>query len=264
MRRALLALALALFAPTLAEAAISVSPARLEKAVSPDNNTLDFVISNPSKKAVDITLSTAPVAHDRSGQSIPGKPGYAYDASGLIHFDSPIHFTLPALRWRRIHAHVDVPNRPGGGYAYIYVRGLDAGQDPNKVMSALRVGMVVELTFPNPGTRKVAVEGLVERQGNLWVTVRNEGQIHLMPEGTLTLEDRRGNTVGTAQIVGGNIFPGLVRELLLTGLPASLPAGSYTAKVAIDAPAQASFTEAVAVKDGKIAPVSSLAVVGSR
>lgn len=263
MRRALL-VALTLLCPTLATAAISVSPARLEKAVSPDNNTLDFVISNPSKVAVEITLSTAPVAHDRDGASIPGKPGYPYDASGLIHFDSPTHFTLAALRWRRIHAHVDVPNRAGGGYAYVYVRGIDANQDPTKAMAALRVGMVIELAFPNPGKVALAVQGLVEKKGELRVAVRNDGQIHVAPQGTLTLQDPSGKTVGTATLVGGNIFPGLVRDLKLTGLPDSLPPGDYTAKVAIQAPTEASFTEAVAVKDGKLSPVPGLAVLGSR
>jgi hypothetical protein len=263
MRRVPLALALTLLLPALGQAALTVSPARIEKAVSPDDNTLDFVISNPSKVAVEVTLSTAPITHDRQGASREAKPGGAYDASGLIHFDKATHFTLAARRWRRIHAHVDVPSRPGGGYAFIYVQGVDANQSAHQVVNVLRVGAVVELTFPDPGKKAVAVEGLVTRDGELRVVVRNEGQIHVAPQGTVTLQDQTGKEL-TATLETANIFPGLVRELKVTGLPPTLPSGSYAAKVAIRAPTDATLSEVVAVKDGEITRNSGLAVIGAR
>jgi hypothetical protein len=255
-------LLLALLVPSLCFADIAVSPVSIDKAVSATDNTLEWVVANPSDQPVDVTLSTGPLTHDLEGRPQAGKAGWAYDASGLIHFDQPA-FTLAPRRWKRVRAHVDVPGRQGGGYAFVYVRGMPSHADARGITSALRVGVVVELTFPDAGKPALRVEGLTSGSDGLGVTVRNDGPAHVHPAGTVAIKDRAGNTVWSAPVVPANIFPGLSRTLKLTAVPA-LPSGDYRAEVALTSPARASLTEAVAVRDGKLHAGEATAKVSQR
>ena len=244
-------LALAALAPALCLANIAVSPVKIEKTISPKDNTVELVVANPGDAPVEISLSAAPLVHDREGRPMEGKPGYRYDASGLIHFEQP-SFTLGPRRWKRVRAHVDVPSRPGGAYAFIYVKGLDAGASGPGIRSALRVGVVTELTFPDPGKPALEVQGLVSHGNDVAVAVRNDGPAHVRPAGTVVLKDRRGQPIWSAPVVPENIFPGLVRELKVSGAPRSLAAGDYAAEVVLTSPAPATLDTSVAVRDGKL------------
>src|SRR5687767_7440861 len=135
---------------TSALAGVAVSPMVIEKAITATDNQLEVVVSNSSTEPMRITLSTAPLGHDRRGAPVE-MPGYAYDVSQNIELAQP-EFILQPRRWRRVRASVKLPERTGGGYALLYVKALPANLPATTtVVTALRVAVLVELSFP--GTR---------------------------------------------------------------------------------------------------------------
>src|SRR3954449_1411381 len=124
MRSSLLLLPLCL-APGLALAGFSVSPVKIDRAVTPTDNVLELIVSNPGEHPLNLELSAVPLVHDERGAPKEGPDSYRYDISKNIHFDTP-SLVLPARKWKRLRARIDVPNRAGGGYAMIYVRGIEA------------------------------------------------------------------------------------------------------------------------------------------
>lgn len=243
-----------LVVPGLAFAGLTVNPIRIEKSLDGSDNQLEFIVSNSSEKDLHMTFSAGPLAHDENGAPVAGEPGSAYDISSRIRFERDT-VLLPSRRWKRIRARVEVPSRPGGGYAFIYVHAVEsAPAEEAKVVTATRVGIIVALTFSDPGTVSARVEHLSFVGGEPRVRLRNDGQRTTRPSGVLVLRDVSGKSIWSGELESANIFPELVRDLKVSGFPRELPSGQYSAEIQVTAPRALAETRRLAVMDGQIIP----------
>jgi len=238
--------------PGLAVAGLSVNPIRIEKAVAPSNNEIEFIVSNSTAEDLRLTLSTVPLAHDVNGAPVEGPVGTAHDASKLIRFEQD-SMLLPSRRWKRVRARVEIPSRPGSGYAFVYVLATSATRPvEERVVTATRVGIVVALTFPDPGKASVQLDRLAYQQGEFTVRLRNEGQRTVRPAGQLLLRDLKGQQVWSGELASANIYAELKRDFKVAGLPRDLAEGQYTLDLQVTAPNATSQTRRLAVMDGQI------------
>ena len=241
-----------LLVATPARADFSVAPTRITRSVSATDNVLELVISNSGDKALEVFFSAVPVTHDREGAPSEGTAAYAYDASKHIHFDK-VSVILAPRRWKRIRARVEVPQRAGGGYAYVYASAREADiPETQKVVNVARIAVLVALTYPDAGKSALAVENMELRGGQLRVAVRNEGQTVAAPSGQLVVRDLSGKPVWTGKLEPGNILPERVRELKVDGLPIALTSGQYTAHAEIRSPVPVQQAQRLAVVEGQL------------
>lgn len=247
---------------TTASATLSVAPIKIEKAVTETDNVLEFVVSNHGEKPVQLTLSTAALGHDRSGVPVEVAPGSRFDLSSKIRFEKS-SVTLPAKRWKRLRARVDVPHRSGGGAALIYVRAQDAEArlDSTGVVAAYQIGIVVAVTFPDKGQVSMKVEDLQLDPDGLRVSVRNQGDALALARGHVKLTDTMGRTVWEGNLVAANVFPDHVRLLELNGAPPALASGEYQLTAELTSPVNDQVVRAASFVDGqlKLAPASGIA-----
>ena len=194
MRSLRLLTLLALSLPGAALAGLTVSPVVIDRPGKTGDNTLEFVLANPSEHPMKVTLSAVPLVHDEKGAPKEGPASYRYDLSRQIRFETP-ELVLAPRRWKRLRAHVELPARSGGGYAMIYARGTEADLPAGAVTAALRVGVLVELTFPDAGRAALTIEDVSVERGAFKISVRNQGDSHTVPTGKIALKDRSGREV---------------------------------------------------------------------
>jgi hypothetical protein len=247
--RLFIAVALLWGLPALA--GFAASPMRIERAVSPDDNILEFVLSNTTDEDLQVGLRTAPVKQNRAGWPVEGTKDYPYDISSLIHLDQT-SLTLKARKWKRVRARVDVPSRPGGGYAFIYARVEPSAKPGQTVVSTLQLGIVVELTFPEVGKAAIAVEDLLADKNGLRVAVSNQGNVHSKPQGKVEMLNVSGARVWSSTLVPANVFPLSTRELLLSEKPPAFAPGKYAVRVTLEGSDATSFERNVASVDGQL------------
>lgn len=248
MLRPLLLAIVALSLP--AAAGVAVSPLIIDKPITAADNQLEFVVSNSTGEAMRIELSTAPLGHDRAGAPVELN-GYRYDASSQIRLPQQ-SFVLAPQRWKRVRATVELPQRTGGGYALIYVKALPAKLDPAAtIVTALRIAVLAELTFPGSPSAKVTLGDLVPDKQGLKVAVNNPGTVHAKPAGRVVLRTLDGKERWQAPFSGGNVFPELTREFRVEGVPHGVAEGQYLAEVELHAPVEAKLERRVALVEGQ-------------
>lgn len=240
-----------LCASSVAYASINVSPMLIEQTVTAENNEIELTLANGGTTPIEVQLSTSPMQHDRKGNAISGRSEYAHDISRLIRVPEG-RITIKPRKWRRVRIPVDVPKRAGGGYAFVHVTTIPDATSTAMVLASVDFRVIVELTFGAPTPKLVEIEEVIADQRQLAVAVRNQGEAHVRPTGSLELRDAAGKVVFTAPLEAQNVFPKLTRELKpATPLPADLT-GSYTAVARLVTPAPRQLERAVMVRDGQL------------
>jgi len=106
------------------------------------------------------------------------------------------------------------------------------------VATTTRVVVAVAVTVPGPIERKLTVLGVRSSSGplgtQLVVSVRNDGNAMLKPQGTLRLKDGSGAVKATIPLQMDTILPSGTADFTI-GWPTDLPPGDYQADVALDA-----------------------------
>lgn len=146
----------------------------------------------------------------------------AYDASPWFQLESPDFFLNPG-ETRVVVAKLAVPNNaePGGHYATIYFQSYVPMVTDLQTSAQLnaRVGVIVLLTVRGDVQEKVVTAGAVKAPGvqfeagptNLQVGIRNEGNVHVLPSGSITVRNVFGKKVKELFIPLGHSMPGTTR-----------------------------------------------------
>jgi hypothetical protein len=146
--------------------------------------------------------------------------------------------------------HVPANGEPGGHYAVVRFTGVPAGLNGTGVSLSASVGALILLRVNGPITEKLStVQFSAGTQGKTaWtsksffeygpidflVRLQDQGTVHELPQGSITVKNMLGSTVGTVVVnpLKGNILPDSIRRFVQT-LHKKALFGYYTASLSL-------------------------------
>lgn len=187
-----------------AAGSLSATPSILDLGVRPAVPTTTSVrITNTSGRPVTLRASAEPF---EPPQSVKADDSDRYDASGWFSFDAP-EFTLRPGEAKDVSIAVLPPGgaTPGGHYATLVFEPVPvepalAGQ--SSVNIAGRIGVLALLTVAGQAQQDLVVEDQLNARGlyfaeapSFGFSVRNNGNVHTLVSGQLTLHRYRGDDI---------------------------------------------------------------------
>lgn len=231
MKRALLILTilLGLLAPNLRaqqapQSALAVSPAIFEAVLDPGKTTKQKItVTNTANVPLPIKAS---VKSFTVNEEVASENRGIFDASTWFKVQEP-DFILQPKQKREVHLTITPPTdaEPGGHYATVYFQPLlpaEVLSDTTAYLTA-RVGVlafmivkgdIIEQAKPaGPlSTAKIQQSGPI----NFRFKVKNEGNVHLLPTGRVTIYDWRNREVAKLPLAPTMILPKTQKELTVT------------------------------------------------
>jgi hypothetical protein len=224
------------------ESALAVSPAIIEEVLSPGepvpftllvNNVTNFPL--PIKSFVrNLTVQSAEL--EKTEQS-------RLDASRWFTIDEP-DFILQPNQVRTVKGvlHPPIDAIPGGHYATIFFQPLVPEQalSPSTTYISARVGVLAFLVVKGDIEQKAIFNSTLHtsrliRHGPATFTfsIRNTGNVHIMPTGKLTIYDGRGKQAGVLDVPTSFVLPDSTKNYRLQWNPPR-PIGKYKAELAVN------------------------------
>ncbi len=242
IKKLLLAVAIASILPASSvfaadvEQTITVTPAIFEQTIEPGSSKQYTVtVANPGTAPQSIKAYTRAFVPN---EDVPREYLKTYDTARWFNIDRP-DFILKSGEQRPIHFTITVPKNaePGGHYATLYFEQLVAAlpSTQKKVFIAPRIGVLTFLTVKGKIEEKLAVESFaapkVSESGpiDLKLTLKNEGNVHILPTGSIRIFDDKGRQLDQLPIKPGMVLPHTEREFSVRWEKPSL-VGKYTAK----------------------------------
>src|SRR5690606_15491099 len=204
------------------------------------------------------------------GLDLQGMPVYQDDAAARAESSRYVRLKPDELHVGPgetvpLRATVHVPDGFAGGlYPVIFLEGHPADSPHLAGVQAVPRIAVITLLTVGEGTAQVRPEAAVVRPGpgggtlEVAVRVRNEGDVHALAGGKVTITDGSGAEVARIPLVPGLVLPGAERELVAQWLPPGPAGGSYVATVRLEGPVPAPPFELAFTLD----PVPALAGAG--
>ncbi len=235
--------------PLSAVYAVEVQPTRLELTVSlqePYQGTLE--VTNRASKAVEVRLSTGPYRYLEPGLKLPSAQGwFAFEPDRLTLApggSSTIHFVItppPNViddTAGEYLAAILVDEFPVGGTASPE-KERGSARTGGKITVVPRYAMPVYLKIEGREILKLEIAGLTpsidneKKLNKIEIALKNTGNVHLRPIGTLALFNAEGGIVLTQPVGKGvPILPTAISKIP-TLLP-YLSAGRYRAVVTME------------------------------
>lgn len=201
--------------------AITVYPAIIDNTVDAGAEfTSQVTVVNPSPQATAFQVTAGGLATETANQT--GLPD-SYNAASWLR-PSPNSFVLLTNETRVVDVKFTVPKdaEPGGHYATLYFEAfLPSSNDPGQTTINSRVGVVVFLTVNGEIKENFSAGKKLEMpsfQGqtkpiDIGLTLKNGGNVHLMPSGTVRVRNLFGRTTATLPIASpGTVLPGSERK----------------------------------------------------
>jgi hypothetical protein len=199
--------------------AFSISPPLVELSADPGQKvTANIKLTNVSAGPLHITVQ----ANDFGSKNETGEPNILFDENKETTYSlrrwvvTPQEFDLKSQETRTIAVPIQVPANaePGGHYGVIRFTGTSEGGS-NDVSLAASIGSLVLLQVSGDIRQEAAVEDFYTAGVNFdkqsffestplqFVTrIRNDGNIHVKPTGTVTVTDSFGNDISSLRING--------------------------------------------------------------
>ncbi len=220
--------------------AFSISPPVVElKSNKGDKVNVTIKLTNLSSGPLTITAE----ANDFGAKNETGEPNIIFDESGKDSIytlkdwvDIPDAFTIRSKEMRSVTVPITVPANaePGGHYGVIRFTGTTAGGDSQQVALSASIGSLVLLQVNGTITTSASVEdfytanpdfsknSFFESQPLMVVSrIKNTGNVHIKPTGTVDITDMFGKKVATVRMNGdpnaeknrpGSILPQSIRR----------------------------------------------------
>jgi hypothetical protein len=160
-----------------------------------------------------------------------------YSAASWVALYPP-QFTLKPHERINLNYYIQIPSdaRPGGHYAAIVFQPLTGGanQGSGAVIQS-QIAALVYITVSGDVKQGAEVTKFTtpwfQEFGPATITtqIKNQGDLHINPQGTITLKNIFGKTVDIATLPNRNIFPGNVSLVYQTRLGRTWMFGRYTA-----------------------------------
>lgn len=235
--------AVIVFAATSAKAesgqAFSISPPLIELSADPGQTvTAKIKLTNVSAGPLRITAEV----NDFGAKNETGEPNIIFDENQTTPYSlkewvvAPQDFNLKSAQTQELKVPIHVPKNaePGGHYAVVRFTGTSQGEGANDVSLAASIGSLVLLKVSGDIHYDAKIEDFYAARMNFEKTsffeaaplrfvtrIRNDGNIHITPTGTVTVTDLFDNEVISQRINGspedakqqsGSILPQSVRR----------------------------------------------------
>lgn len=215
----------ACFIPSPARAAdtgqaFTITPALIELSANPgDTAKATIKLTNLSSTALDINAE----ANDFGSKNETGEPNIIFEANtdtpyslkNWISLSEP--FTIKSKETKTVDFPIKVPKdaEPGGHYAVIRFTGSATNADGSNVALSASIGSLVLLKVSGETQQKASIASFYAAHSNFAQSsffetppvsfverLKNEGNIHLKPTGTVQVRDMFGNVVSTMRVNG--------------------------------------------------------------
>lgn len=202
------------------QSALAVSPAITEQVLTPGAPVRTVVrVTNITRIPLPIKSS---VRNLTLGESLlPDADKDVYDASEWFTVE-PADFILQPNQTKEVAVSILPPARatPGGHYATVYFQPLVPTEalSPSTAYLNARVGVLAFLIVRGDIAEKATLGDIalprIKQFGpiGMKLPVHNEGNVHLLPQGKVTIRDFRGRSVGTMPLKTGMVLPKTVRD----------------------------------------------------
>lgn len=222
---------------------IRISPSRIEKHVRrflffEDRSLGPFKVVNSGTSPLRVRVCVEDLFQTEDGSAVFVTDGsYQFGAAELVSLE-PTEFLLEPGKTQLVKGTVDTGSkRTGGGYCVVFFETQPEPEGIASMATASRVGALVYIVFAGP----VQVRGSVDRldvqdlgQGvaSVRVLLRNEGDVHISPRGTIRIKTTGGSLVCDGSVSPANILPSATRWLEGTvSLPSDIGPGRYVLEV---------------------------------
>lgn len=217
--------------------AFSISPTLIELSADPgETKTATIKLTNLS----DTELTMTAQSNDFGSKNETGEPNIIFDDSestphSLKNWVAlPEDFTIASKETKTVDVPIDIPEdaEPGGHYAVIRFTGNAKAEDGSQVALSASIGSLVMLKVSGEIQQKVSVASFYSAHKNFSETsffeygpvafverLKNEGNIHVKPTGTIEIKNIFGKVVSTIRVNGD---PGQDDNLPKSVLPQSI------------------------------------------
>jgi len=248
MKRTLAVLSLlALFGlsagPTGATIGLNVDPPKREFTVAPGTSLTDAItVRNTGDGRTSFIVTAMDLALTKSGEAVFSAAGTSPRGFGAWIRVNPTEFELEPGHSQAVRFTVTVPQEASGSYqAVVFFRTRPEKSEAMGSMVSAQVGSVLVLHVTGHVLIKGDLVGMAMapyRPGTpveVALTIKNEGNWLLRPQGKVSIKDASGKTVGEADVnqEGGAVLPGAEREFR-SRWNGRLPAGAYTVEAVLD------------------------------
>lgn len=222
---------------------LNVSPTVVELDANPgDSIKGSFKITNGSD--IDLTLTATAknfTANDELGGVNITEDDTSYSLAKWITV-TPSEINTVARGSQIFDYVIDVPEdaEPGGHFGAIIVKTDAVRVDVSGPSVSQEVGPLLLVKIAGDTYQEASivefstVDSLVEKGPISFQTrVKNTGNVHFKPKGTIEIKDTFGRTVTTLDLEEKNILPDTIRRLVNDWNPGGFTVGRYTANLAL-------------------------------
>lgn len=202
-------------------ATLSVGPAIIDNEVSPGVSfDTEVTLYNVSEKSLAIHATVSGLVPDSKYD-----PDYAaaYDASKWFTLSTPDFLLMPNQQQiETVKISVPADAEAGGHYATIFFESFSPSQPSDGDGAAInpRVGVLTLLSVRGDIRERAEISGPLNVHGfqgeagptAFDLAVRNDGNVHLVPYGTVTIRNVFGRKVKTIPLPLGTLLPGTTRK----------------------------------------------------
>lgn len=226
--------------PAFAQTSLTIIPPRFELFSNPGETIAEKIrVKNNSDAPVTYTIRVEDfTTSGEEGQVVleEDQPDTSFSLARWIEPASK-DLILQPNEEKSISFIVNTPRNaePGGHYASIlFISGQDNPAVPGGAAVSQRVGSLVLLRVSGNVTEKALLETFSTDKYydkppvNFLLRLKNEGNVHLRPQGTIVITDMFGKKVDEVPLDSRNVLPGAIRKMETKWEKKNL-LGSYTA-----------------------------------
>lgn len=239
--------------------AFTITPALIELSANPGDTTKATIkLTNLSASTLEIKSE----ANDFGSKNETGEPNIIFDANNETPYSLKkwislsSNFSIKSKETKTIDFPIKVPKdaEPGGHYAVIRFTGTATAEDGSNVALSASIGSLVLLKVSGETKEKASIAGFYAAHSNFAQSsffetppisfverLKNDGNVHVKPTGTVEVKDMFGNVVSTMRVNGDpsdtknqprSVLPQSIRRFDQT-LKDKPMFGKYTAKLSV-------------------------------
>lgn len=200
--------------------AFTISPALVELSANPGESVKATIkLTNLSANDLDITAE----ANNFGSKNETGEPNIIFDEKDQTPYSLhnwitlPDSFSIKSKETKTVDFPITIPKdaEPGGHYAVVRFTGSTTAADGSNVALSASIGSLVLLKVSGQTQQKASIASFYAAHSNFAQSsffeappvafverLKNEGNIHLKPTGTVQVKDMFGNVVSTMRVNG--------------------------------------------------------------
>lgn len=225
---------------TTLSATTTIIPPSFELFANPGDTLKEKIkVRNETAFPIDYSISNEDFQADGDTGAVDlvkTEANKTYSLSSWINVDSN-QISVPAHSEQDITFEINVPNgaEPGGHYGAVTIESVP-GNTPGAANVAVKQASLILLRVSGNVTEKASAVSFTAPKYSeygpipLTLLVKNTGDVHINPQGTVIITDIFGAKVDEFPLNGANVLPGAER-LMLTNWTNKNPIGRFTATV---------------------------------